>query len=108
MLIEKVWGHEECIVNTENYCGKVLTLKKDYRCSMHYHKIKDETFLIIKGTVWMECDGESKLMNPGESIRIKPNMKHRFTGITNAKIIEFSTHHEDSDSYRETESERMN
>ena len=40
-------------------------------------------------------------MLPGHSILITPNTKHRFTGLENSEIMEFSTHHEDSDSYRE-------
>ena len=96
----KVWGHEEWIVNRD-YCGKKLVLKKGFRCSMHHHKKKDETFYIIKGGVLMESDGKKKVMKPGDSIHIKPGCKHRFTGLKNSEIIEFSTHHEDSDSYRE-------
>ena len=40
-------------------------------------------------------------MLPGLSILIEPNTKHRFTGLEDSEIIEFSTHHEDSDSYRD-------
>ena len=68
---------------------------------MHYHKKKDETFYIIKGKVLMETDNEKKIMMPGHAILIKPNTKHRFTGLEDSEIIEFSTHHEDSDSYRD-------
>ena len=49
----------------------------------------------------MEIDNVKKIMLPGDSIRITPGMKHRFTGLENSEIIEFSTHHEDSDSYRD-------
>jgi len=45
--VEKVWGSEDWIVNRE-YCGKVLNLNKGFRCSMHYHKNKDETFYVVK------------------------------------------------------------
>ena len=68
---------------------------------MHYHKIKDETFYVNKGKVLMEINNEKKIMLPGDSLRILPNTKHRFTGLEDSEIIEFSTHHEDSDSYRE-------
>lgn len=34
--------------------GKILTLKKGFRCSLHTHKIKDETFYILDGEVLME------------------------------------------------------
>ena len=98
--VKKDWGKEEWIVNRA-YCGKKLILDKGFRCSMHYHKIKDETFYILKGKVLMEAGNEKRIMLPGHSILIMPNTKHRFTGLEDSEIMEFSTHHEDSDSYRE-------
>ena len=99
-IVEKKWGHEEWIINRD-YCGKKLVLNKGSRCSMHYHKIKDETFYIVKGKVLLELEDQKKILKPGNSILILPNKKHRFTGLEDSEIIEFSTHHEDSDSYRE-------
>ena len=98
--VEKVWGKEIWIVNRD-YCGKKLILNKGFRCSMHYHKNKDETFYILKGKVLMETDKETKIMLENDSILIAPNTKHRFTGLEDSEIIEFSTHHEDEDSYRD-------
>src|SRR3989338_3831365 len=98
--VKKEWGKEEWIVNRE-YCGKKLILNKGYRCSMHHHKNKDETFYVLKGKVLMEIGNKKYIMHPDNSILIEPNTKHRFTGLEDSEIMEFSTHHEDSDSYRE-------
>jgi quercetin dioxygenase-like cupin family protein len=99
-VVPKEWGEERWIVNRD-YCGKLLILKKGYRCSLHHHRIKDETFYVSKGRVLMECDGEAMIMKPGDALLIEPNTKHRFTGLEDSEIFEFSTHHEDSDSYRD-------
>ena len=98
--VKKEWGKEVWIVNRD-YCGKKLVLNKGFRCSMHHHKNKDETFYVLKGKVLMEIGDEKHIMLPGHSILIKPNTRHRFTGLEDSEIMEFSTHHEDSDSYRE-------
>ena len=98
--VPKVWGKEIWIVN-RNYCGKKLILNKGFRCSMHFHKQKDETFYILKGKVLLEIGMQKNIMLPGDSILIKPGQKHRFTGLEDSEIIEFSTHHDDSDSYRD-------
>ena len=98
--VPKVWGEEIWMANTDLYCGKKLILKKGKKCSLHYHKIKDETFYIDEGKVLMQINDETKIMVPGEAILIKPHTKHRFTGLKDSIIIEISTHHEDSDSYR--------
>lgn len=108
--VEKVWGYEEWIANNDKYCGKILNLKKGFRCSIHYHKNKHETFYILAGKVLMELfDGrgirEKIRVRPiGEVQVIEPGQKHRFTGMDDSRIIEFSTHHEESDSYRDTTS----
>ena len=98
--VNKEWGKEIWIVNRD-YCGKKLILNKGFRCSMHYHKNKDETFYILNGQVLLEIGMQKNIMLPGDSILIKPGQKHRFTGLEFSEIMEFSTHHEDSDSYRE-------
>lgn len=97
--VKKVWGKELWIINKE-YCGKKLLLNRGYRCSMHCHKKKDEVFYLIRGRILMEVDDKKWIMRPEDSVHILPNTWHRFTGLTNAQIIEFSSHHNDTDSYR--------
>lgn len=102
--VVKEWGHEEWIVNNELYCGKKLVLKKGFRCSLHYHKLKDETFYVISGKVLFETEykGEnrSRILCQGDIAPVPIAMIHRFTGLENSEIIEFSTHHREDDSYR--------
>lgn len=103
-IINKVWGEEHWIVNRE-YAGKKMVLYKGKQCSLHFHKIKDETFYVIKGKVLLEKNGERKILLPGDAELILPGEAHRFTGLgnSNSEIIEFSTHHydeDDSDNFR--------
>ena len=104
---KKVWGTEEWIVNTKDYCGKILNLNKGYRCSIHHHKSKDETFHLLSGKILMEINGRKRVMQEGDLQRIPPLTRHRFTGLKKSVIIEFSTHHGETDSYRETQSEKI-
>ena len=48
-IVPKGWGYEKWIVNTEEYCGKLLHFIKGKRCSWHYHILKDETFYVQEG-----------------------------------------------------------
>ena len=100
-VVPKGWGREIWLANTEKYCSKFLMLNKQHRCSIHYHKIKTETFIILSGLVLTEYNKEIKIMKPGDIITFKPGDKHRFTGLQESIFQEVSTHHEDSDSYRE-------
>jgi rfaE bifunctional protein kinase chain/domain len=103
VIMPKVWGHEEWIVNSE-YCGKKLVLNEGYCCSLHYHKIKDETFYIALGKVGFQLNDEHFILTPGDSLLITPGTKHRFYGLEHSEIFEFSTHHMEDDSYRDEES----
>jgi mannose-6-phosphate isomerase-like protein (cupin superfamily) len=102
----KVWGEEHWIVNT-SYCGKKLVLRKGYRCSVHHHRLKDEVFYVLSGCVLMEVDSAARVLLPGMKQHIRPGEKHRFTGLEESEIIEFSTHHVEEDSYRDEASGRV-
>lgn len=102
--VEKVWGEEIWIANSPLYCGKLLNVKKDFQCSYHWHPIKDETFYLLSGLIWLELNGDMRLMYPGDVVHIRPGAKHRFTGIEDSVIIEVSTQHSDDDVRRSEES----
>lgn len=112
--VDKVWGTEYWLVNNDFYCAKVLEIKPGFQCSLHYHEVKDETFIILDGFV--ELQSELQLSNsnnpissvfsmkPGDKQRIRPNTRHRFSSIAGALILEISTNHSDEDVVRITES----
>jgi len=101
---EKIWGKEKWICNNEKYCCKILYLKKGYRCSYHYHKLKDETFYILKGRVLINVNYNITKMKKESIINIWPKTKHAFAGIEDSIILEISTQHFEEDSYRENKS----
>jgi len=89
------------------YCGKKLIINKGKKCSIHYHKIKDETFFIQGGKVRMEIYPEGYprevkriIMNAGDILHIPVGLVHQFFGIGNSEMFEFSTQHFEEDSYR--------
>jgi quercetin dioxygenase-like cupin family protein len=98
----KVWGEEHWIVNDDgfNYCGKKLCLKKKFRCSLHEHRVKAETFYVIKGCVVVEDSEGWEFLKTGDAYTVPVGSIHRFNGIEDSEIIEFSTFHREEDSYR--------
>lgn len=106
-LVPKGWGHEIWVVNTEDYCGKRFFLRNGKRCSWHYHREKDETIMVLSGRVKFEFGSGDDLQSaavfeagPGEAVRLTPGVRHRFTGLEDSHLIEFSTQHKDEDSIR--------
>lgn len=107
--VEKLWGSEDWLVNNEKYCAKILNLNKGFACSLHYHNVKDETFYIMEGVVSLEVNGYKKVLSIGEQIRIKPEVAHRFTSLTQtARVLEVSTTHDDKDTIRLEDSKVVN
>ena len=108
--VKKSWGYEIWFENNDKYCGKLLFVEKDKWSSngnFHYHKIKDESFFIIEGSLLLELVGDNNEISVIElkemqSTRVFPATKHRFTAISEkgCKFIEVSTTHLDEDSYR--------
>ncbi len=103
-MVHKVWGYERWLENNEKYCCKLLSLNKGYQCSLHFHKHKDEMFLVMKGHVRLELEEQVIHMHAGNFMRIPPGTLHRFRGIEDSLIVETSTHHDESDSHRLEES----
>lgn len=101
--VNKVWGTEVWMANTEKYCGKLLCINAGYQCSYHHHKVKDEVFYCASSSVFVEVDGETSDLVEGEAIRIRPKTKHLFRAYDDAVLIEVSTHHDDEDSYRDSD-----
>ena len=105
--VKKGWGHEIWIVNKEEYCGKLLFLKKDKRCSWHYHKLKDEVFYLQSGKLRVKFSYEDTIevaqeiiLEPGQNFYVPPGLRHQMIALEDSELFEFSTQHFDSDSHR--------
>jgi mannose-6-phosphate isomerase-like protein (cupin superfamily) len=103
----KGWGGEIWIVNTGQYCGKILVFNESKKCSWHFHKEKTETFHILEGKVQILTGYQDELsaaksnyLEEGESLHIPVGLRHQIIALTNARVLEISTYHEESDSYR--------
>lgn len=106
-IVHKTWGHEEIIVNNDNYCGKLLVFNPNTNASLHYHVIKHETFYVSQGNFILKyinpdtAETLSKDLSVGEIVIIKPGLCHQlYSGSSGGVIVEFSTHDFPSDSYR--------
>lgn len=93
MKVEKPWGHEIRWAINEKYLGKILHINAGCRLSLQYHEQKDETIYVLKGTAIVQLEDNMHILSEGESLRIKPLQKHRFSAPNDGfvKLIEVST-----------------
>ena len=81
--VPKGWGGETIVVNSNEYCGKILHFVKGHRCSWHYHEIKDETFYVYKGAIELTygetddiTDATTVVLAEGDKFNITRGLRH--------------------------------
>lgn len=75
---------------TAGYCGKYLFVFKGQTCPKHRHRIKHETFFLLKGRIRVEYRGRTIDLKPGGVLPIRPGHYHSFTGLEPALLLELS------------------
>ena len=106
-IVPKGWGYEKWIVNTDEYCGKLLHFIKGKKCSWHYHKLKDETFYLQEGKLLVRYSDKENLdeaneviLERGDKFHVYRGLRHQMFAMEDTDMFEFSTQHFDSDSHR--------
>ena len=106
-IVPKGWGREVWIANGDLYCGKILEIRKGKKCSLHYHKLKTESFYLRSGKLLVRVkeSPESETIEEfelaaGECMDVPIGLVHQMEALEDAELFEFSTQHFDSDSHR--------
>jgi quercetin dioxygenase-like cupin family protein len=106
-FVPKGWGFEKWIVNSEEYCGKLLYFVKGKKCSWHFHKLKDEVFYLQSGKILLKYYDEDDIalaheliLNKGDKFHVYRGLRHQMIALEDTELFEFSTQHFDEDSYR--------
>ena len=89
------------VINRE-YSKKILVQLSGQSHPLHFHKRKEETFLVLWGELHAEVAGRRKLLQPGDTLLVLPGVWHRFWTETGCVFEEISTTHFANDSvYRD-------
>lgn len=91
MRLDKPWGYEELFEVNDYYALKLLFIKRDCRCSLQYHKVKQETLYVLSGRLNLIHEGTRYVLNPGEHFTILPKQVHRMEGLEDSIYLELST-----------------
>jgi mannose-6-phosphate isomerase-like protein (cupin superfamily) len=96
MIIDKPWGHELIWAKTSRYVGKILHVRAGEALSLQYHRVKDETIMVLSGRLRFEffADGEEPItreLGPREPVHVTPGLRHRMIAIEDTDVLEVST-----------------
>lgn len=89
----KIWGTNILVFLDNNIQINQIYINKGGRCSKHKHSYKHNLFYIQSGKIEVEqwLDGgliDKTILLPNETIEIKPNIYHRFTGLEDSMVLE--------------------
>ena len=96
MKVDKPWGHELIWARTERYVGKILHIRAGEALSLQYHRVKDETIMVLTGKLRFEyfADGEqpqTRELLPRVPFHVTPGLRHRMIALEDTDVIEVST-----------------
>lgn len=120
MIVKKLWGHEDILVN-DLYCLKRMYVKNGFECSIHMHRKKTETFLIAEGLLCLTLYNigidimdhvivfsDIYKLSQGEHFTILSGQYHSFHSVSKeCYFIECSTKHDDNDVERLKQSRKI-
>ncbi len=86
------------VVNRE-YCKRVIVMLPGQTHPEQYHKLKDETYHLLHGSICLKLDGEPRSVKANDVVVIPRGVKHAFTTTGGAIIEEVSSHYSQGDSY---------
>ena len=94
--VDKPWGYEIRWAITDRYLGKILHVNAGEALSLQYHQQKDESLLVVKGSLDLELDdpgGDLRRhrLQVGDTVHIRPGQRHRMTAVDDTDIFEVST-----------------
>lgn len=86
------------IVNRE-YCKKVLVMLPGQTHPEQYHQQKEETFVVLHGTMILTLDGKAQTVKPGDVVTVERGVRHEFHTETGVVFEEISSTHIKDDSF---------
>ena len=86
------------VVNRE-YCKKLLAMLPGQEHPEQYHNMKEETFVVLHGTLKLWLDGVERECSPGDVVTVARGVRHRFRATTGVVFEEISSTHIVDDSF---------
>jgi sialic acid synthase SpsE/quercetin dioxygenase-like cupin family protein len=99
--VEKFYEFGTTMITVVNrdYCKKLIILLPGQKHPEQYHAKKEETFMILYGSIHVTLDGQTQICKPGDIVIVKPGVKHAFRTEEGTVFEEISSTHFVDDSF---------
>jgi mannose-6-phosphate isomerase-like protein (cupin superfamily) len=82
------WGSYEIMTSGPGFQTKRLTVTAEKRLSLQWHRHRDETWVVARGTARVTVGEEQHTLGRGESIFVDRNVHHRIENISSVEPLE--------------------
>ena len=82
------WGTYEILTSGPGFQTKRLTVKTESRLSLQWHRHRDETWVIARGTAKITVGDEERTLGRGQSVFVARNVHHRIENISSVEPLE--------------------
>ena len=94
--VEKPWGYELIWASGEGYAGKILHINAGEALSYQYHRVKEETVMVLAGTLTLHVsqgDDPPQVLQlkRGQVFHIRAGLRHRFEALDAVELLEVSS-----------------
>ncbi|MDO8673368.1 MAG: N-acetylneuraminate synthase family protein [Dehalococcoidia bacterium] len=93
------YGLTMCTIVNREYCKKLIIVLPGQKHPEQYHRVKEETFHVLYGDVWLNLNGSMSQCRAGEVVTVEQGVTHSFGTEGGAIIEEISSTHRADDSF---------
>ncbi|MCX6691518.1 MAG: mannose-1-phosphate guanylyltransferase/mannose-6-phosphate isomerase [Methanoregula sp.] len=88
--VHRPWGSYTIVEDAEFFKIKRVTVKPGQQLSLQHHNPRSEHWVVVSGTAQVELDGETRVLQKGESTFVRSGARHRLrnTGTVPLEVIE--------------------
>ena len=92
MIIDKPWGKVTTYALNQPSSVRVITVEPGQQTSVHYHRMRDETWVVLDPGLTIEIGNRVVEAGPGEEFTIPAEETHqiRCTGEARGRILEIA------------------
>ncbi len=92
MIVDKPWGKVATYALNQPSSVRVITVEPDQETSVHYHRMRDEMWVVLDVGLTIEIGNKVVETQPGEEFMIPAEETHRIrnVGTKRGRILEIA------------------
>lgn len=92
MIVDKPWGKVATYALNQPASVRVITVEAGQETSVHYHRMRDEMWVVLDAGLTIEIGNRTVEAQPGEEFMVAAEETHRIrcAGSTRGRVLEIA------------------